>query len=458
MRPWLSVAALITLLPSMAEAETLADAIAAAYSNNPTLEAARATARATDENFAQARAGFLPQVDLNASYGVRRTDGIAKGPDAKLSDTEPAAYGISATQQLLTGGRRGGQLKLAGANIDQAQEQLRSIEQSVLLQAISAYVDVRRDQQVVIIRTNNVEVLQRQLDEANARFEVGDLTKTDVSQAEARLAGSQAQLSTARSQLAATRANYEAIIGVPPGALEAEPPPPVLPVSVDDAIDKGLEGNPDYRRLVEAERGAKAQIQIDQSDLLPQVTLSGAINRNLDGASTNSPVSGYTETETSSASANFTIPLFEGGFSRSRVRQSKENLRRAEAQTEGARRNVISTVTAAWNNLDATRQVVMSSREQVTANELALEGTREEFSVGLRTTLDVLNAEQELLDSRLTLVRAERDAYVAAHALLQTMGALDGKTLAVNAPLYDPDKHRARVQWRVLSIDPAKAN
>jgi TolC family type I secretion outer membrane protein len=442
MRRWFGMLALVALAPSYAEAETLADAIAAAYANNPTLQAARAQTRATDETFVQARSGYLPRVDLSGAYGVRRVDQTSPGAKTNLSDLEPNQYGLTATQDLFTGGRRSGEMKRADATIDAAQQQLRSTEQIILLQAIAAYVDVRRDEDVVTIRINNVEVLSRQLEEAKARFEVGDLTRTDVAQAEARLAGAQSDLSAARSTLAASRARYAEIIGNAPGTLEPPPPPPDLPDSLQAAVDAAIAANPDYLALKEQERAAKAQIQIDRSDLLPQISITGAINRGFEQSVPD------IETETATASAQVTVPLYEGGLFRSRVRQSKENFTRAQALAEAARRQVVSQVTSAWNDLDAARQVIASSQQQEKANELALQGAREEFGVGLRTTLDVLNAEQELLDSRLAVVGAQRDAYVAAYALLQSVGGLDGKALSVNAPLYDPDKHRGQAKWR----------
>lgn len=442
MRQWFSAVALVALVPATAGAETLADAVAAAYTNNPTLQAARAQARATDETLPQARSGYLPRIDLSGSYGVRRVDQVSPSPSVTVTDVEPKQYGVNASQELFTGFRRSNELKRANATIDATLEQLRSTEQTILLQTIAAYVDVRRDEAVVTIRTNNVEVLMRQLEEARARFEVGDITRTDVAQAEARLAGAQSQLSAARSDLAATRARYAQIIGNAPGTLEPPPPPPDLPDTLEAAVDMAQQANPDYLSFKGAERAAKAQIGVDRSELLPQVALTGSLARSFDQTLPN------IETESATAAAQLSIPLYEGGLLRSRVRQSKEQYTRAQAQSEAARRSVVSQVTAAWNALDAARQVIASSQEQEKANELALEGAREEFGVGLRTTLDVLNAEQELLDSQLAVVRAQRDAYVAAYTLMQTIGALDGKALSVNAPLYDPNKHRSKTNWR----------
>ncbi|HWA21867.1 MAG TPA: TolC family outer membrane protein [Caulobacterales bacterium] len=433
---------------SAAQAETLADALNAAYLHNPTLEASRAGARATDEQYPQARARLLPQVSATATYGERRVDtNVYSQLPGDILTSKPGTYGLQATQTIFAGGRNIGAINQASANIDAAQESLRSTEQTVLLSTISAYMDVRRDAEILAIRANNVELLVKQVEEAQARFDVGEITRTDVAQAQARLAGARANLAFARANLEGSRARYAEIVGNPPGQLEAPPVAADVPSSLEMAIEQGLASNPDYLQQQHLVKAARAQMMIDRAGLLPQVSVTGQITRSYDD---HRPFNGLAlqDQQDARAVATLTIPLYQGGLARSRVAQSRDNLQRALAQGEATRRKVTSTVTSAWNDLDAARQAIVSTREQVEANQLAFDGAEQERDVGLRTTIEVLNAQQELLDSRVAQAQAERNAYVAAHGLLQAVGALDPKTLGVNAPLYDPDKHRKAVGWR----------
>jgi outer membrane protein len=449
MRIWMT-AAFAALAPSAvvngASAETLPQALTAAYQNNPTLAAARAQARAADEGAVQARAGFLPTITATGSWADRtvktRTEITGGGVITSKSSLEPRSYGVQAVQPLFTGGRLIARTRIAAASIELNQAVLRSTEQGVLLQAIAAYTDVRRDEQSVAIQVSNVDVLSRQLQAAKDRFEVGEITRTDVAQAEARLAGAEAGLAAARSTLEGARARYQEIIGRAPETLEAPPPPPQLPASLAEAAELAIAANPDLARLKEAEKIARAQVGLQVSTLLPQISVVGSYARQNDQS-----LRGI-EQDVSTATAQVSIPLFEAGFRRSTVRQSRQELTQARAETEAVRRQVLSDVTSAWNDVQATQRVVSASREQERATRLALEGAEQELQVGLRTTLDVLNAQQEVLNAQLSVTRAERDAYVAAHALLQAMGKLEADLVGVNAPLHNPDKDRRAVLYR----------
>ncbi|MDZ4776565.1 MAG: TolC family outer membrane protein [Alphaproteobacteria bacterium] len=440
------------LAPGAANADSLEDALASAYKTNPTLDGARQQARQADETFAQARAAFLPQVGVTGSYGsqlrITETETII-GTQRSKNTFEPQNATITASQSLFEGGRRLAQIGQANAQIEGAQEGLRSTEQQVLLQVISVYVDVRRDEDVVRIRENNVTLLERQLQAAKDRFEVGEITRTDVAQAQARLSGANAGLAAARSDLAASRAEYMRIIGTPAGTLDPAPPVAGVPGNLDDAVSVALDLNPDLRRFKQNERAARQQVRIERADLLPQVSVFGRMARDIEASGPG------IESESQVAAAQVSIPLFEGGFARSRTRSARLGVLRAESQTEEVRRSVVSQTTSAWNDYAASQRVIEASKEQVRANELALEGVEQEQQVGLRTTLDVLDAQQELLDSQLAVIRAERDAYVAAHGLLLSIGKLDAKSLNVNAPLYDPDDHRRAVRRTMLRTWPA---
>lgn len=458
MRFWVA-AAVAALSPASALAETLPQALAQAYAGNPTLAAARAQQAATDENFAQARAGFLPQIGATGTISSQRTETEntnlpASSPlrDSKSILDPTSTYGLRATQSIYAGGANWARLKQADAAIAAGQEGLRATEQQVLLQAIAAYVDVRRDEEQVRIRRSNVEVLKRQLQAANDRFKVGEITRTDVAQAQARLSGAEANLASGVAQLEGSRAQYARIIGAPPVGLETPPAPPAIPGTVDAAIDAAVAANPELQRLRKAEEVARRQVSIEAAGLKPDLSVVGQLGRSIDASGRG------IETDSSSATAQLTIPLFEGGLARSRTRQAKVNLTRARIQSEEARRAVVSNVTAAWNDLNAARRVIEASREQERAAKLALDGAEQELQVGLRTTLDVLNAQQEVFDAQLNVARAERDAYVAHHSLLQSIGALTPQSVGVNDSLYDPNKSLRRVKTTILSTKPVKTD
>jgi outer membrane protein len=435
MRQWVSLAAIALVAPwSMAAAEDLGDAVESAYRANPTLDGARFAARAAMEGVNQNRSSFLPGVDLNSAAGYRTSETEVGGVTGARQDLAPANVQLQASQALYTGGRRDALGRVAEGQVDVAQERLRAIEQTVLLAVVTAYVDVRRDIEQVQIRANNVDVLTRQLQAARDRFEVGEITLTDVAQAEARLAGANAGLAAAQALLEGSRAAYREVVGQVATDLESPPPAPPLPQNLDEAIAFALNNNPSIVAAEAAVAIAVAQVQVERAALRPQVSVVGSAQRAWEQ---NLPDQ---RTDSLSATAQVTVPLYEGGFARSRMRQARLNVERAEAEAEAARRQVVGDVTAAWSSVLAARLVIQASNEQVRANTMAFEGVEQEQQVGLRTTLDVLNAEQELLESRLTLVRAERDAYVAAHQLLGAIGALSPQMFGVNEDLSDsPD-------------------
>jgi outer membrane protein len=438
--------------PHAAQAQTLNEALTAAYENNPTLNAQRAATRQTDEGFVQARSGFLPQVSVSATYGARRveTEQTFAGATTRTKNTtEPNSYGLQASQTLFAGGRRLAQLGLAEAQIDVAQETLRITEQQVLLSAVAAYVNVRRDQEALEIRLANVQLLEEQLRAARERFQVGVLTRTDVAQAEARLAGALAGVAGARADLESSKASYEQVIGAAPEGLTAPPAIAGLPKDLSEAVAMAVEASPVLQRAQFAESAARELVKIEGADLLPNLSIVGRIDRTFDQAG-----AGIGQ-DITSATAQLSIPLFEGGLVRSRTRAAKIGVDRAQAQVEEARRAVVAQVVEAWNDHQATLRVIDASRRQVEASRLALEGATLESEIGERTTLDVLNARQELLEAQLQLVRSERDSYVAANALLASMGMLDARGLALDVSAYDPQKHREAVRWRVFSTDPA---
>jgi len=437
------------------QAETLADSLRAADANNPTLDVARETAKSVDANRAVARGAFLPSLVFGADAGrnVGESEGttIVGGsiPVNRDSTQRNYNYGLSVSfnQALWTSGRNSGLLGQAKARARAAFANLVGTEQQIALQVITAYVDVRRDLAAIEISANNVDVLARRLEESQQRFQVGDVTRTDVAQAEASLAGARAQLAQAQANLAASRANYRELVGMEPG--ELAPPPDlaaVIPGDFGQAVDTALNLNPNVVAAEFNVRAAEAAVKVARSGYLPQVALNGQINRTLvDGENVNrigpdgsvlppdAPIINPFDnlSRQTSIAGRLTFPLYDGGIARAQTRGAKADARAAEARLEETRRDVLQRATAAWANYQAAQSVIASSRQQVQANELALEGVEQEQRVGLRTTLDVLITQQDLLNSRLNLVNAERDAYVAANTLLATIGVLTVDTLGL---------------------------
>ena len=424
-----------------AHAESLADAIALAYQTNPTLQAQRATQRALDENYVQARTGLRPTASVQASVTTSATD-----PESVLSPNlnNSSSATLSITQPIYTGGRVSTQIAATEADVMAGRENLRRVEESVLGAVIQAYVDVRRDQERLRIAQENVAVLQRQLEETKARFDVGELTRTDVAQAEARLAAAQAGLSSAQAQLAISRASYAAVVGQSPGDLEPEPSlANLLPATVDEAFDAAEKHNPQILAADYTEQASRARVAYARSQYLP--TVSARLSLGASGFAANSGSPFDNDSRTASASAVVTVPLFTGGLTESQVRQAQERNNTDRINIESARRSVLQSVSQAWNQLLGARANLISNEEQVRAATVAFEGVRQEAQVGLRTTLDVLNAEQELRSAELALASAKHDEYVAAASLLSAMGRLEAKNLVPNVPIYDPKTSFERV-------------
>lgn len=416
------LAASVLAIP--AYGQTFEETLELTYRSNPTLQAERAGVRAAEESIIQARSGWLPNVSASASISNTTTESSG-GFFSQSNTVTPQSYRIDASQAIWRGGEINGAISQAQANVQASREQLRTTEQTVLLQAATAYLDVRRDVSIAEIRRNNVEVLLAQLDAAEDRFEVGEITRTDVSQAEARLSSARAQFAAALSQLAASRARYAALVGQYPATLSPEPPLPELPNTIEDALEIALDFSPTLRAAAFTEDSARAAIQTARGAYMPDVSLSASASQGRDQQQSGD------QTDRFSVTAQVSVPIFTGGLNRSRVRQATFNADQARMRVAAARRQVTEVVTTAFNNLVASRSVIASSQQSVEANEIALDGVQQEAFVGLRTTLDVLNAEQELLDARLTLVSAERDSYVAGLTLLQAMGLLTADTLNI---------------------------
>ncbi len=437
---WLAAACGIgSLLTASARAESLVDAIALAYQSNPTLQAQRATQRALDETYVQAQAGYRPTANLQAvvTTSTNNASSAASFSQQIPGQSQTSAETITITQPIFTGGRVASQVSAAQANVLAGREALRQSEQSVLQNVIQAYVDVRRDQESQAIAQENVGLLKRQLDEAQARFQVGEITRTDVAQTEASVAAAQAQLSAAQAQLANSRAGYASVVGRNPGTLAPEPSlAKLLPATVDQAFDAAEHDNPQIRQADYAEQASAAQVAAAKAQTRPSFGLQASLGYSGGTLGLGSPFANYSHDISATAVANF--PLFTGGLTSSQIRQAAENDNVSRIGIETTRRQVLLLVSQAWNQLLGARASLAANEVQVRAANIAFEGTRLEAQVGLRTTLDVLITEQNLSNAQLALVNSRHDEYVAAAVLLVATGALLAQNLVTGVPLYDP--------------------
>lgn len=441
-------------LASAASAETLAEAIALAYDSNPTLQAQRATQRALDENWVQARAGYRPQLSARAGFAYeedRTPGGVDSNFDGlidrqNLQERNGYSATLSLSQPIWTGGRVAAVVSQAEADVLTGRENLRRTEASIMQAVIQGYADTRRDQEALRIRQANVTVLQRQLDESKARFDVGEITRTDVAQSESRLAGAEAQLTSAQAQLAISRAAYAAVVGQNPGELAPEPSlATLLPPEVAQAYESAEQNNAQIRAAQYTEQSSRARLAAARAERMPTVSLNSSIG-------TSGPADPYDQDRygrSVTAGATVSVPLFTGGITSSRVRAAIERNNSDRIGVEIARRSVMQGLTGAWNQLIASRSNITSTDQQVRAALIAAEGTRQEQQVGLRTTLDVLNAEQELRAAELAQVSARRDEYVAASLVLGQMGRLEAPMLIQGVTAYDPKANfnKLRITW-----------
>ena len=439
----LSAAGMLAGAPAAAQAETLADAISLAYQTNPTLQSERAQLRSLNESYVQARAGFRPQISASAEYDY------SKSPSTLETDLDSASGTLSVSQPIYTGGAVTAQVRGAMADILSGRQKLRETEAQVMHNVIQAYVDVRRDQEALRIAQDNVSVLNRQLDETKARFDVGQITRTDVAQAEARLAQAQAALANAMAQLGISRAAYVAVVGQAPGQLAPEPPLAGLPATIDEAFAVADRNNGGILAADFAEQAAAARVAQAKAANRPTVSIRASLGdvttlREQPFLQSGKGLGIYQQSV--AASAVVTQPLFTGGLNSSRIRQALEDDNTQRIAVETARRLAVQVVSQAWNQLLAAQAGVTSNQKQVDADQIAWEGTRQEAQVGLRTTLDVLNAEQELHNAQLALVNSRHDQYIANASLLDVMGRLEVRYLVSGVTPYDPDKAFRKVR------------
>lgn len=440
----------LLLHPDLAAAETIFGAMAKAYQNNPDLNAARAALRATDENVTIAKSGMRPQVAATATTSKVGVTDIS-GPVSDF-DYYANSVGISITQQIFDGFQTLNNVRAAEASVFSSREGLRANEISILLAAAQAYADVARDQQIVVIRKQNLQFLQEQLNAANARLEVGEGTRTDVSQAEAQLAGAQALLVAAVAQLKQSEATYVQIVGVAPtGIKQPSPASKALPGSLDNAVALGIREHPSVLAALHSVDAAGYQVKSAEGTLLPGVVLQGQVARNwTDEPSSSGGTSPNTTVGT--ISAQLKVPIYQGGAEFGRVRQAKENLGAQRIQVDSVRASVRQQVTSAYAQMEAATAAIAAARKQLSAADLALQGVIEERNVGQKTTLDVLNAQQTVLDARESLVGYQRSAVVASYAVLASTGRLTVRSQGLEVAEYRAEEHYEAVKDKWIGL------
>ncbi|HEV7265697.1 MAG TPA: TolC family outer membrane protein [Falsiroseomonas sp.] len=438
----LLLASAAVLGPRPASGQTLQEAMALAYANNPSLQAARAQLRAVDENVPQALAGWRPTVQLSGSAGQNRAGGSSNNiriPERARDTTQLQA---SVVQPLYRGGRTVAQTRRAENQVLSQRARLYAAEQQVLLDVVNAYVAMIRDQEEVRLNTNNEQVLLRQLQATNERFRVGEITRTDVAQAESRLAGARASRAEAEGRLQTSRATFTRLVGQAP--LRLTPPQPLRPPvpSAREAAVLAAQNNPNVVAALFDEAAARDFIDVQFASLLPQISVNGSVFRNDNQQTANS------RSEGSAVTANVVVPLFQGGAEHSAVRQARQQAQQARNVVEDQRRDAAQQATQAYETLISTRATVDSVRSQIRAAEIALDGVQREAVVGSRTTLDVLNAEQELLNARVSLVRALAAVITASHNLAAALGRLTARDLNLPVPIYNVEAYYNAVRNR----------
>ncbi len=429
--------------PLPALADTIEAALVRAYQNNPQLNAQRAQVRATDENVPQALSGYRPKVAVTASAGYQYSDTLSNfgTPIDFHGATPPSSVQATATQTVYNGNQTANKTRAAESQVSGAREALRVLEESVLLSAATIYMDYLRDAAIVEVNRSNVRVLDQTLKQTQDRFNVGEVTRTDVAQSEAQLAAGKTQLLAAEATLTTTQANFRRIIGNEPQALApGSPVDRYLPHSLAAAVELSLIENPNVTAAMYGIDVNFLQVKVNEGALLPTVTVQASVLQQ------------YQQNITSPrnfqaiALAQLSVPIYQGGAEYSLIRQSKETLAQQRLVLEQTRDQTRANTVTAWGQLVAGKAQVASAQAQVTASEVALNGVREEAKAGQRTTLDVLNAQQALVNARVALVTAQHDRVVASYSVLATVGRLSPQVLGLATTVYDPSVHYHQVR------------
>jgi outer membrane protein len=445
-----ATAVALALQATAARADSLVDALVAAYDNNPQLLAERAQLRATDESVPKALSGWRPTVTVSGNAGKTRytTESFGGNPFAPgPTYLQTYQYGLTATQPLYQGGRTTARTRAALNDVAAERARLVSIEQSVLLAAVTDYLNVVEAQSTLDLTISNQHVFEKQREATGDRFAVGEVTRTDVAQADAAVAQAVAQRQQADAQLQVDRAAYQRDIGTMPGFLLAPTGTIGLPASKDEATAAASTDNPDVQTAQYSRASAEDNVKVVRSQLLPNLSLQASVARAND---TQFERLRYND---ESVTAQLNVPLYEAGSVYSDTRAAKQTVGVRAGQLEQARRQAIEAASSAWEQLKEASANVASFQTQIKANELALQGVQQESAVGERTVLDVLNAEQALFQSRVSLVQAQHDEMLAKYTLAAAVGTLTARSLGLPVQYYDPAAHLAAVRHKWIGLD-----
>jgi outer membrane protein len=435
-----------------ARADTLEWALVQAYQNNPSLNAQRAALRATDENVPQALSGYRPKLSLNGNGGYNYFSQLNKAENQQVFPPSVAysqineslgtrGFGATATETLYNGFQTANRTRQAESQVMAARETLRVTEQQVLLDAATAYMNLLRDQAILDLNRRNVEVLTEQLKQTRDRFNVGEVTRTDVAQAESRLAAGRSALLGAQSNFVTSQANYRRVIGVDPGRLDPGTPVDRLsPAVLSRAIVEGETQSPSVLAAMYGVDIAELTVKVSEGALYPNLGVTASVQQSYD------QIPQTLKQTNVSFLGQLTVPIYQGGAEYSAIRQSKETVGQQRLNLDVNRDQARATVVQSWGQLDAAKAQIEATTAQVNAAEIALNGVREEARVGQRTTLDVLNAQQELVNARVALVTAQHDRVVASYTLLAAVGGLSMQHLGLNVMIYDPQVHYQQVR------------
>ncbi len=414
------------------------------YANHPKIKAQREALKVADEGVSQAVSGFRPDVSANLSKGRERTGNVAE----TWNYDNTKSRGLTVTQPIFSGGGTVASFLTAKESMRAARAELSATEQQVLYDAVVAYTDVVEKQSVLELNQQNVAVLQKQMDVTNARFKVGELTLTDVSQAKARLAGAQAGERQALGDLEASRATFRRTIGHDAESKVAMPSVPSgIPQSLNEAKELAQRNNPILKSARHSEKAASDNVYVHGATLLPNVSLQGTMSRS-DGNS----LSALNKIDQDSVKLNVSIPIYQSGAEWSRLREARNLAQQAKFNSLDTNESVVESVNLAWEAYNTSKAIIVSNEAAVSAAETALNGVRKENEFGVRTILDVLNAEQETFSARVNLIRAVRTEKIQAYRLLATVGKLTSKDLNLKTNIEDPKEHYDSVKYQLLGL------
>jgi outer membrane protein len=429
-------------------ADTLEGALALAYQNNPQINSQRAATRATDEGVGIALSGYRPKLTASAQTGEQYLDTLSKqgggtGYARSAGAIAVTSYGVTVSQTLFNGFQTASRTRLAEAQVFAQREMLRAAEQTILLNAAAAYMNLLRDAALLDLQRNNVKVLEATLRQTRDRFGAGEVTRTDLAQAESSLAAGRSALHAAESNYITSKSAYVQVIGVEPAKLaNASAVDRLSPPTLVAALQWGAAQNPTITTAMHNVDAAIEQVKIGEGGLYPTVSLNGSLTKNYGSASSLSTL----ETLSGAVVGVISVPIYQGGAEYAAIRQAKETLGQRRLDLDTARVSVQQSITQGWGQLEAAKAQIDATTAQVTSAEIALDGVREEARVGQRTTLDVLNAQQALVSARTALVTAQHDRILASYGVLGAVGSLSPQVLGLSIEIYDPAVHYHQVR------------